>query len=125
PPWRGPGGWSKLETSWAGISQAAGEAQEARARILTSCWSEGGAGAQTRTARFPGKRAALGVSAQAGEEGSCPRQRMKRGRLGGLHLRSDDRNAVRDRREAFVRQLDDEFAGLRGLRNRGVERLLA
>src|SRR3546814_19341909 len=42
-----------------------------------------------------------------------------------LHLRSDDRNAVRDRREAVVRQLDDEFAGLRGLRNGGVERLLA
>src|SRR3546814_10823998 len=39
--------------------------------------------------------------------------------------RSDDRNAVRDRREAVVRQLDDEFAGLRGLRNGGVERLLA
>ncbi len=72
-----------------------------------------------RTARFM-EASGLGMSAQAGGRFS---QRGER--LDGLHLRSDDRNAVRDRREAVVRHLDDQFAGLRGLGNGGVERLLA
>src|SRR3546814_8690104 len=36
----------------------------------------------------------------------------------------DDGKGVRDGREAVVLQLDEDLAGLRGLRNSGVERLL-
>src|SRR5690606_35212668 len=69
-------GWM-VETGniMAGISQAGREAQGARGLILTSCSPAGGA--KTRTARFPKKRAALGVPAQAGREGEGPRRRWK------------------------------------------------
>src|SRR3546814_13568704 len=67
----------------------------------------------------------LGGVGEGVGRGERPGPTGRRRPLGCLHLRIDDRNAVRDRREAVVRQLDDEFAGLRGLRDGGVERLLA